>query len=139
MPMPAETEDRQGQIEIAVEVVDVGFQHVAIAGDPEAGGMARDVPEHDFRLGDLDFVVEGIDCGVEALVADIERDTASRLAIGSLPDPSEVDSSGGVLNSPIGSTIQYQPVCGCENRRSPSCGLPASTDLSLTTIELMTL
>ena len=69
----------------------------------------------------------------------MSKGTSSTLAIGSLPDPSDVDISGGVLNSPIGSTIQYQPVCGCENRRSPSCGLPASTDLSLTTIELMTL
>ncbi|MCY1241499.1 hypothetical protein D9M72_544050 [compost metagenome] len=65
--------------------------------------------------------------------------TSSTLAIGSLPLPSDVEIKGGVSNSPIGSTIQYQPVCGCEKRRSPSCGLPERTVFSLTEIELTTL
>ena len=63
---------------------------------------------------------------VEALVAGCRKElSVLTLAIGNLPDPSDVEVSGGLLNSPIGSTIQYQPVCGCENLRSPSCGRPA--------------
>ena len=56
MPRPPKTEDRQRQIEIAVEVVDIGFQHIAVARHAKPGRMPLNVENH-FGLGHFD-----IDC-----------------------------------------------------------------------------
>lgn len=61
------------------------------------------------------------------------------LGTGKDATPSEEETSGAVWKLPSGSTTQYQPVSGCENRRSPSCGLPASVFSLEIVTELMTL